>query len=168
MITEEQRSKLDSLSNIFLNKFEEAFKGLSYVLEFSDRLELSIPPIDHRVGDIHIWLDGDEVTVGIGALFHTHFETYLDEKLDRQEAEDQATSNAIEFINDVLEDQVVIEIKYEGKKQVRASTQYIDDNECSSVIIPIHEKKGILNRMFPPKNKIEKLLWSGKEYNTNE
>ncbi|MCD4693702.1 MAG: hypothetical protein K8R79_12365 [Calditrichales bacterium] len=163
MITEEKRLKLDNLSNLFLDRFEKTFKGSSYSLEFTDRLEVSIPSKDPRFGDIHIWLDGDEVTVGIGELFHTHFETYHDDSLAKQQAEDQATANAIEFIKDVLADQVVIEIQYDGNKPVRASMQYFDDNEASSVVIPVHDKKVMLKRIFPSKIKVKKLLWSGKE-----
>ncbi len=106
----------------------------------------------------------DEVTVEIGELFHSHFETCLDDNLTKQEAEEQAITSAIEFIKDVLEDRVVIEIRYERKKPVRASIQYVNDNEDSSVIIPFQEKKGILKRMFPSKIKVERLFWSGKEF----
>ena len=160
MITDEERSNLDNLSSSFLGKLEYTFPGLTYNLEFTDSLSITIPAMDQRVGDINITFDREEVTVRIGKLAHTHFETYLDDSLPKQDAEDQATSDAIDFVKDILDNLVIIERWYDGETLIQAALQYIDEDEPSRVIGVFLGKEIDQSRI-----RVEKLLWSGIECN---
>jgi hypothetical protein len=163
MITPEQENLLDELSIIFLRKLRDTFPSEDWEATFTDKLEVVIPPIDDRIGEIHIWLDGDEVTVGIGQLFHTHFETYLDDSLSKTEANEQAVLKTIEFIRDVLADKYVIEICYKGNNPTRARVFPLGEEGLESWTIPIGGITEILRILFSPKKKIARYVWSGKE-----
>ena len=98
MMTQIDQSKLDSLSRRFLTEVREAFPDRCLDIKVTDRLKVVFPAEHPDVGEIHVWLDREEVTVGIGHFYHTHFETYLDESLPKDDAEAQAVAEAIAFI----------------------------------------------------------------------
>ena len=66
----------DSLSKMFLADLESHIPDCRKFIVESDRLELIIPAKSQETGELHIWLDGDEITIGIGQYFHTHFDTF--------------------------------------------------------------------------------------------
>lgn len=59
---------------------------------------------------MQIWLDGEEITPGIGEYFHTHFRTdyYDSDDPGENESEAEVVRRAIGFIQAVLADKVVI------------------------------------------------------------
>jgi hypothetical protein len=63
------------------------------------------PAADARVGDVHIWDDGDEATVAIGSLTHTHFNPY-DQTLSPQRVAERVTEDVIQFLKDLSSGQV--------------------------------------------------------------
>lgn len=91
-------SKLDSLSRCFLAEVQKSFPDQNLEIKLTDRLEVVLKAKSPEFGNIHVWLDGDEVTVGIGDFYHTHFETYLDNTVPKDEAESMAVSESINFI----------------------------------------------------------------------
>lgn len=101
---------LDSLSAAFFQELESIVPDYERFVAFSDRPEVIIPAKHSETDEMHIWLDGDEITLGIGEHFHTHFSTYYFNSDDPIENERQAVREAITFIRDVLADKVVVYI----------------------------------------------------------
>jgi hypothetical protein len=97
----------DSLSKIFLADLESHISDCRNFIVKSDRLELIIPAKSQETGELHIWVDGDEITVGIGQHFHTHFDTFSN-FATLAEREKEASRQASQFIQDVLADKVII------------------------------------------------------------
>lgn len=65
------------------------------------------PAIHPEVGDITIWDDGDEATIGIGEITHGHFNPYDDSFTSDQIAE-RVTEEVIEFLEDLFADRVLL------------------------------------------------------------
>lgn len=64
------------------------------------------PAAHPEVGDLSVWDDGDEATVVIGRLTHSHFNPY-DSTLTDQEIAERVTSEVADFLADVFADRVV-------------------------------------------------------------
>ena len=117
MLGPEQESRLDSLSREFRAALLHRLPDLKYREEFTDRLVVTIPAHHPETGAITVWLDGDEVTVGIGEYFHTHFEAYLVERTEptQTERERGAAARAVAFIADFMADEIVLRISRDGR-----------------------------------------------------
>jgi hypothetical protein len=69
---------------------------------------IGIFPAAHaEVGDVTIWDDGDEATVGIGEITHGHFNPY-DETLTEQQIAERVTSDVVAFLTDLFADRVLL------------------------------------------------------------
>jgi hypothetical protein len=112
MLLPEQEKALDSLAREFRAALRRWLPNLEWVEDFSDRLIIRIPAHNPETGAITVWLDGDEVTVGIGEYFHTHFEAYLTEQAEQTqtERERRAAARAAAFIADFIADEIVLRI----------------------------------------------------------
>ena len=117
MLLPEQEKALDSLAREFRAALRHRLPNLEWVEDFSDRLIIRIPAHNPETGAITVWLDGDEVTVGIGEYFHTHFEAYLTEQaeLTQTERERRAAARAAAFIADFMADEIVLRIGRGGR-----------------------------------------------------
>jgi hypothetical protein len=100
---------VDSLSRKFLAELELRPDLGAAQVSRTGRVEVVFPAQHPEVGNIHVWLD-DEVTVGIGEHFHTHFEAYLDSSMPREEGEVQAVKNALAFISDFMQGNLILEV----------------------------------------------------------
>ena len=112
-VMQQSTPNLDSLSQRFLTELERVVPRDSFRKEFTDRLIVTITARDSEVGDITVWLDGDEVTVGIGKLHHSHFEVYTQRAELLDEREQAAAENATGYIRDLLDDRIHIQVQYE-------------------------------------------------------
>jgi len=65
------------------------------------------PAIHPEVGDVTIWDDGDEVTIGIGEITHSHFNPY-DDSLTSDQIAEQVTEEVSEFLQDLFEDRILL------------------------------------------------------------
>jgi len=101
---------LDSLSAVFFQELKSILPDYERFVVFSDRPELVIPAKHPETGELHVWLDDDEITIGIGESFHTHCCTYFFNSDDRSENEREAAREAVAFIRDVLADKVVVHV----------------------------------------------------------
>jgi hypothetical protein len=99
-------SKLDRLSQLFLRKLRPALSGVPYREEVTDRLQITVPARSALVGDLEIYLDGDEITMYLGHHTHCHFSLYMAE--GTPDPEEKTSDEAVNFLTDLLEDRVVI------------------------------------------------------------
>ncbi|MDX1393841.1 MAG: hypothetical protein R3195_05600 [Gemmatimonadota bacterium] len=120
MLTDEQRKSLDSLSKLFLARFETAFAGERFEIEQTDHLEVTIPARHSAVGALCVELANEEVTVWFGEHYHRHYSP-RDYGSATAEAAERAVEGALKFIRGILRDDVILEITYEGTTPRRAS-----------------------------------------------
>jgi hypothetical protein len=126
MLQFEDEVRLDPLAREFRAAFQRRLADLQVREEFSDRLVVTIPALHPETGNIVVWLDGDEVTVGIGEHFHCHFETYLDEAVTAGERDRVAAEQAVEFVANFLADSIVLRVQYEDGRVGSASAFSVD------------------------------------------
>jgi len=154
------KTKLSSLARRLLSHLEKSFSANEYVSSFSDRLEVVIPGEHVEVGDMHVWVDSDEVIVGIGEHFHTHFATLFYETLSTDEAEAKVVEEALLFIKDFTDKKSILEITYYGNVPRATGVTYPD-------IVETYTKQGplslinLVRRVFK-RNKFTKYYkWNG-------
>lgn len=126
MLQPNDEARLDSLARDFRRVFHQRLGHVNAYEEFTDRLVVTIPASHSDTGNIVVWLDGDEVTVGIGEHFHCHFETYLDEGLPGAERERLAAERAVDFIASFMADSIVLRVTRERGRVVSAGTYPVD------------------------------------------
>jgi len=126
---ENSTPKLDSLSQRFLSELERFVPQDGFRTEFTDRLVVTIPARDVEVGDVTVWLDGDEVTVGIGKLHHCHFEVYTQTGPTLGEREQAAAESAASYIRDILEDRVHFQVQFEAGRCRGSCSWYPEHSE---------------------------------------
>jgi hypothetical protein len=131
MLPPEDEARLDSLALAFRTAFQYRLGDVRAQEDFTDRLVVTVPARHRETGDIVVWLDGDEVTVGIGEHFHCHFETYLDESVPQPERERLAAERAVDFIASFMTDTIVIRVTRERGRVVSAGAHPVETLETS-------------------------------------
>ncbi len=89
--------------------------------------------------EITIYCDPDELTVGIGEHFHTHFDMYSSEQETDIEKYKEAGKNAIGFIQAFMRNEIWLEVTFRGNEDVEASI--CDKNDSYSVVVPVETSK---------------------------
>lgn len=131
MLRPDEEAKLDPLAVLFRAAFQDRFAHLRYDEEFTDRLTITIPAHHQETGDIVVWIDGDEVTVGIGEYFHTHFEAYLGSEPPEEVDRRLATEHALDFIESFMTERTFLRVYMKGGKYVGASIIPADRPEAA-------------------------------------
>jgi len=126
---EQSSPKLDSLSQRFLTELGRVVPRDGFRTEFTDRLVVTIPARDPEVGDITVWLGGNEITVGIGQLHHSHFEAYTQTAPTLDEREQAAAESAARYIRDILDDRVHFQVQFEAGRCRGSSSWYPEHSE---------------------------------------
>lgn len=89
---------------------------------------IAVFPAKHpAVGGIEIYDDGDEATVYIGDITHTHFNPYNHE-LTQDEIDQEVSEEVIGFLEDIFADQILF---WKSKHSGSGGWQHIDLRETS-------------------------------------
>ncbi len=91
-----------------------------------DQLVLTLPAANPEVGELTIWIDEDEITIGIGEHFHCHFPTYLHDDVAPSNAQQEAVEQAVAYVLDVLNNRIVLQIHSEGGQVRWSGTYHLD------------------------------------------
>jgi hypothetical protein len=118
----EDEARLNPLAREFRAAFRRQLAHKASAEEFTDRLVVTIPALHPETGNIVVWLDDDEVTVGIGEHFHCHFETYVDDTVAPDDRNRVAAERAVEFIGNFMSDSIVLRVEREGGRVASAGT----------------------------------------------
>lgn len=65
------------------------------------------PAKDERTGDLTVCDDGDEATVYIGDITHTHFNPY-NPQLSQEEIDKEVTDDVLVFLEDMFADKILL------------------------------------------------------------
>ena len=95
------------IRDLLLPALQANFPGRGFQLDDSPNAIGVFPAAHSEVGDVTIWDDGDEATIGIGEITHGHFNPY-DETLTEHEIAQQVTFEVIDFLTDLFADRVLL------------------------------------------------------------
>jgi len=152
--------KLDDLSREFYNSFIESVINVQFDYDFSKALMIRIPAKNQDFGDMKIYLDTDEITVGLGEHFHTHFDRYsYQDEISNNDVRRNIILDTLEFINEVLNDKILQEVEMQGDKLISSSVTYLGKTQngyTKMMTLP-----GLVRKLFK-KDKIKmQYVWSG-------
>lgn len=161
MISERQRLSLDPIAAEVLRQFEQRFKDLRSEIKFDEDLQIYLPAKNPVLGIVAILSEFDEVTVYMGEFFHEHFGAYRDEERLTPESLEAGVSEVMDFVQEIVEDKIVLEVVYKGDEIVSAACWNIENDECPSTPNDFGGTEPTLPRSLPEKTRVEKHVWSG-------
>lgn len=91
-----------------------------------------IPAQHERVGDLTICDDGNELTVVIGELHHTHFSPDTCDERSNEQRLSAAIAHTATFVAELLADRVLISVDYAGDRCLGSSHQSLDSSFTSA------------------------------------
>ena len=94
------------IRDVLLPRLSSQFAARKPVFATHPSPDVVFPAAHPEVGQICVWDDGDELTLAVGDLTHTHFNPY-DPSLSEIELAERVSSDLLEFLEDVFADQVV-------------------------------------------------------------
>lgn len=97
----------DMIREILIPTLETRFPGRDMRLGISPEATVIFPAAHPRVGDVSIWDDGNEATVGIGDITHGHFNPY-DGNLSKSQIAHAVTEMVIDFLDALFSNRVVL------------------------------------------------------------
>ena len=95
------------IRDVLLPALQSKFPNRDFRTDDSQNAIGTFPCAHEEVGDVTIWDDGDEATVGIGDITHGHFNPY-DENLTQEEVENRITQEVVAFLTDLFADRVLL------------------------------------------------------------
>jgi len=126
---ESSTPKHDSLSRKFLAELERSVPRDGFHTKFADGFVVTIPARDAEVGDITVWLDIGEVTVGIGQLHHSHFQIVTQTAPTLDEREQAVAASAASYIREILDDRIHFQVQFEAGRCKVSSSWYAEGSE---------------------------------------
>ncbi len=111
-----------------------------------------IPAKSKQVGDLVIWDHGDEITIEVGDIYHTHFSFSSQEKKLVLEA----INSALLFLKELLSSRLIIDCTYKGDQVISSSIRTKEKFGASKLVFP----GWFLLGLFEKKQK-KSFLWSG-------
>jgi hypothetical protein len=93
---------------------QKEFAGQGIVLSSDSNVVATFPALHPQVGDVTVWDDGGEVTVGIGEITHTHFEA-AEESMSSSAIAQQITADVVAFLRNLFADRILFWKARSGK-----------------------------------------------------
>lgn len=144
----ETHHQLNHLSREFLAMLQRVLPDMVFRTAFTDQLVVTIPFRSQEVGDITVWLDEGEVTVGIGQFHHSHFQVSTQSAPTLDERERVAAEIAANYIRDVIGERVRFRVQFAAGRCLASSSWY-----------PEHSDGGVrLSRA----EEVRKFVWLGR------
>jgi hypothetical protein len=143
-----------------LNKFAARLAELQgtprrfkYVLE--PQPAATIPAQHEAVGDITIYDDGEELTIEIGHIHHTHVSCYNYDRFPEAERLNMVARDAAQFVDDVMCDRVCITADFIGERCIGSSHFYVAGENSEASLV-----RGFASATTGERRS-ERFLWSG-------
>ena len=142
-------SSLASLTSLRLRN-----AGIDFAVAENGSLGISGP--DTGIGSIVVLFDDAEVSVFLGDITHCHFTPYAAQGDFPGCTPEQAASNAVEFISEVVADKWIIWRWSDGRGGCYKAGG--DDEESADAPLPGEEVESLLwsGPLVPPNNRIER------------
>lgn len=121
-----------------------------------------IPAANDSVGALTVYDDGDELTIEIGQLHHTHFSAYnYDGETDEQRLV-AAIEDAARFVADVFADRVCISVDFASERCIGSSHGYLDSDCQPTDLVRMPDAPLFRNEA----TRSERYVWTGPIDNT--
>ena len=96
---------------------------------------MRIPAAHPEVGDLLVWDDVEELTIGIGAHHHGHHSLYMYDDLPSGEAEDRVVQEAMDFVRALFAQRLVLGLSWDGDRLRWSRTYQLDtDNDFQGAV----------------------------------
>jgi len=95
------------IKDLLIPEVERRFGHLNPSINTEENPIVRIQPIQDAIGDLVICDDGDEATVYIEKITHSHFGNF-DYDLSEEEKEKEIAESVIEFMDDLFADRVLL------------------------------------------------------------
>ena len=122
-------ARLSSLARRFLAAFANAFPNVQYDATIVDRLFFRVPAVHPAVGDLRIWDEGEELTLGIGDQHHEHHSLYMYSDKAPNDAEDLVVEHTIDVVRALFEEKLILGFCWDGDRLKWTSTHRSDYTE---------------------------------------
>jgi hypothetical protein len=120
---------LSPLARKFLRRFVQEFPMVTRDEEPIDTGFLRIPAVHPKVGDLQVWDDEEELTIGVGEHHHNHYSLYMYSDLPSSEAEDRVVEDALSFLRELFAHQVVLGLSWDGTRLKWSHTYHLGEDE---------------------------------------
>lgn len=118
---------------------------------------LVFPAADDSVGALTVYDDGEELTIEIGHLHHTHFSAYNYDGETNEQRLAAANKDAARFLTDVFADRVYFTVDYAGERCIGSSHGYLDSGDYSTGSVRLPDAPLFHNEATTS----ERFVWSG-------
>lgn len=132
MLSTEDESRLSPLARRFRAAFQAALPQLAAHEVVDDGYRLQIPPQDEHTGGMEVLVEPQEISVSVGCHWHSHFTPGGHDPLtnegqpDGTKTEAEACDEAIRFMQDVMNDRLLIRVYLRGDQVQGAKIQTRD------------------------------------------
>lgn len=116
-----------------------------------------IPAANDSVGNMTVYDDGDELTIEIGQLHHTHFSAYNYDGETNEQRLVAAIEDAAKFVADVFADRVEFSVDYAGDRCIGSSHGYLDSGCQTAELVRTPGAPLFRNEA----TRSERYVWSG-------
>jgi len=118
---------------------------------------LVIAAKNELVGALTVYDDGDEVTIEIGQLHHTHFSAYNYDFRSSEQRMVAAARDAAGFVADVFADRVYFAVDFSGERCIGSSHGYLDSDAQATSLIRLPDASLLYNEA----TRSIRYTWSG-------
>jgi hypothetical protein len=108
------------------------------------------------VGDLKIYDDGDELTIEIGLIHHTHVACYSLDRFPESERLGMVAREAAQFVYDVVRDRVVVTVHFIGNRCTGSSSCYVDNEDVGTSSV-----RELVFEAVPGERRSQRFVWSG-------
>lgn len=140
-----QLASFDILSRRFVDEFRRRFVLEDISETITSRPEIHIPAASKAVGNLVVYLDGDEVTVEVGELYHRHFSFWEYGSALNDESINPVVDEALEFIRQVMADKIVFRLFFRDGRIAGATA---GQNPTNAIVDGPSGLSGLLFRDF--------------------
>jgi hypothetical protein len=136
--------------DLFTEKFRSQLPdSLHQYLVADENVIFRMPEASSDVGELVVWNDGDELTVGVGKISHHHFRTRDFDGVPPAEQMQRASAAAIEWIEAIFSNRVRFRVEYVGDRVCAGSWWFADQGDGG--------------RWLKPTTRAVEYTWSGMQ-----
>ncbi|MAT97095.1 MAG: hypothetical protein CL608_08135 [Anaerolineaceae bacterium] len=102
----------------FLLKLQSRLPNEKLLIGQPPNAALTVSAKNYETGDIQVWNDVVELTIGIGNMFHCHFDptVFVNDNISREKAEQQCIDSAVAFVEEFLAERTILYVRYSDGK----------------------------------------------------
>lgn len=110
------------IRNVLAPVLQKKFANKGVILHSDSNVMATFPASHPDVGDVTVWDDENEVTVGIREITHTHFET-TEGSMSPSVMAQQVTADVVHFLENLFADRILLWRSWSGRS---ASWQLVE------------------------------------------